>query len=267
MALEDEFWNYNYYLDSTQKGYFTYAFTDHKTWLQRMLTLSKNDLNMIFVDDYIAGMVAANEGDELDSGILYRDPNYVWHFNTSIQALVDDRVEQLETLTDTKQFNKRVSRFFQAYYLQCRFPTNRFQKSSSYAHHCNQPDSLFVLGGRETKYIEASTYTPYIPWHVEYLNYSLTRFGNRGVENTNVYPLFGANAACINPSTLSRDFITQEKYTDNYLGYWLGNLPQSGTESRTLKSAEAAFIDNFPNSNFYSSRGSQLAINGFCYFT
>lgn len=267
MALEDEFWNYDYHPDSTGPGYFTYAFNDHKTWLQRMLTLSKNDLNFIFVDDYISGMVAANEGNELDSGILYRDPNYVWHFNPTIQALVDDRVEQLETLTDTKQYNKRVSRFFQTYYLQCRTPTNRFQKGSSFTHHCDDSNTQFVLGGRETKWIEASAYTPYIPWHVEYLNYSLTRFGNRNVENTNVYPLFGADAACIDPSKFSRDFKTQEKYTDNYLGYWLGTLPQSGTESRTLKSAEAAFIDNFPNSNFYSSRGSQLAINGFCYFT
>ncbi|MBX7206264.1 MAG: T9SS type A sorting domain-containing protein [Bacteroidia bacterium] len=270
MALEHEFWNFDY--DSTDNitdtGSFTYAFYYHKIWLQRMLTLSKNDLNLIFVDDYIAGMVAANEGDETQStSFLYRDQSFVWHFNSSVQGRIDSRVQEIESITDAKQFNKRVSRFFQAYYLQCRFPTNRFQKSTSYTHHCDQPNSLFVLGGRETKYIEASTYTPYIPWHVEYLNYSLTRFGNRGVENTNVYPLFGADAACIDSSTLSRDFTSQEKYTDNYLGFWLATLPQSGTEARTLKSAEAAFIDNFPNSNFYSSRGSQLAINGFCYFT
>lgn len=267
IALEHEFWNFNYNNGSTSSNTFTSEFASHKVWLTRMLNLSRNDFNLIFVDDYIAGMIGPDEGGDgtQSTDFLYRDQNFLWHFNTNVMDRIDSRVEELEELTDTKFFNKKIARFFQAYYLQCRFPTNQIQKNNSYNHHCDQPNTKHDIGGREAKWI-GQTYYPDIPWHVEYLNYSLTRFGNRTNEYTQVYPLFGADAACINPSILSRDF-KDEKYRDNYLGFWLCSLPQSGNELRTLKSAEASYLDNFPNSNFYSSRGSRIALNGFCYFS
>lgn len=237
VVLEHEFWtwgedNPTHTLDT---AYFNQRYTDHKTYLKRMLTLYRNDHNIRHVDDYIAWAYNKTEAS-----------------SPSRDSIELAKAQELELLKDSVFNRKYVSRFFLTYDLNSRWP---FIPDSNT---CGSANVNFSIWGRET---------PYIPWHRDDYSYRTMMFGHRPNNKiTQVYPIFYGTAGCLD-NRLTKN---APKNDDNTLGFWLGVVdPGNTSEQRTLARAEQLFTTTFSQNTHYThaNRGPNLKINGFTYFT
>ncbi|MBP6303616.1 MAG: T9SS type A sorting domain-containing protein [Bacteroidia bacterium] len=271
IVLEDEFWNS---LDSN----FTYrrnpldsTFDDHKLYVQRMLTVARNDFNIRHVDDYIGRLTDTLQNWWDNTGNYYTR-------NSIMKPRIKQRAAELENLTDTSLFRKRLSRIFLTYETQCRFPNNKEQSKhwlfngnacqSDTVSHCGCPDLLNAIGGHDDSPYEGVNYSP-TAWQDHFKSYRTMMFGNRhkhyyaGDSITRVYPIFYAQAGCSDYDSLCLD---KGDTADHYLGYWL-LTPKVG-ENRTLKNAEEQFRNTFAGNAYYNdtAKGPNMRLNGFVYF-
>ncbi|MBX7204598.1 MAG: T9SS type A sorting domain-containing protein [Bacteroidia bacterium] len=266
IVLEDEFWRSHDSIGGPSKC--DTLFTRHKLYLKRMLTVARNDFNIRFVDDYIGRLM----GD----GPNWYVYDSCWRANAAVKPLIQQRASELEEVTDSLLNRKRITRIFMVYANPTRFPNTKGQSKhwlfngngcqADYVSHCTCPDLSNSISGVDNDCYEDAI-QQYMPWHNLFTSYNTMMFGHRNKifyasdSITRVYPIFYAEAACLNDSLrLERDT------SDNYLGYWLAT-PKTG-ENRTLKLAEELFRDNFPGNFYYNDpdRGPGLKVNGFVYF-
>lgn len=240
VVLEHEFWKIDPEDPNKPTGppphtaYYADRYQKHKDYLQRMLTLFRNDNNIRHIDDYIAQTYNTDETNHTS-----RD---------SIELL---RTGELEMIKDSVYNRKYITRFFLTYGLNSRWP---FVEGEN---HCGDTNTNFVIWGRQT---------PYIPWHRDDYSYRTMMFGHRpNNKTTEVYPIFYGTAGCLD-DRLTRNYPIND---DNHLGFWLGVVdPNNTSEQRTLARAEELFISTFSqNTSYYhADRGPNLKINGFTYF-